>query len=119
MCAATRGSGCRTAATSEAGAWASAGEAHASPATIAARIVLPLTAASFGRGTPLRAFSTRDEPLVRLVEGEPALPLRVEGDLQRRGERRMLDDDHREVFAAEDRVLHAEHHVALVDDDEL
>src|SRR3954451_11592909 len=119
MWRAARGSGCSTAGRAEAGAWASAAGAHASTAPIAARIARPLTAALPARITRLGAFCNWHEALVRLVEREPALPFGVERDLERRGERRVLDHHHGQVEAAEHRILHAEHDIALVDDDQL
>src|SRR5690349_8917983 len=116
MWRATRGSGRSTVATSDVGACACAAGAHASAPSAARMIDLRRRLL---RITGLGAFCNGDEAFVRLVEGQPALPFGVEGDLQRRRERRVLDDDHGQVGAAEDRVLHAEHDVALVDDHEL
>src|SRR4051812_29922139 len=50
---------------------------------------------------PLRGLCNRNEPLVGLVEREAALPLGIEGDLQRGRQRRMLDDHHREIGTAQ------------------
>src|SRR5687768_1953069 len=53
------------------------------------------------------------------LERQPVVPHGPEGELQRAGQRRMLDDHDRELGSAADRVLHAEHHDGLVDDHEL
>ena len=61
----------------------------------------------------------RGELLVRVVEAEALRPDGLERNLERRSERWVLHDHHCQVGAAGDGILHAEHDVALVDDDEL